>query len=117
MTNLRILVLRVTNDIGVNDIRYIRVCYQKSACDSGLDTRSFTGIGLLPTVVAEQVHGWFKHELDARVPRSKMARGAFSFGTLVKLVARQGLNLIDVDQVFGRDPPPMTSTRYTNPTA
>ena len=52
----------------------------------------------LPTVVAVLVNGWLQHVLEAAVPRTKMARGAFSYGSLVKAIVRQGLNIVDGDQ-------------------
>ena len=53
---------------------------------------------MLPTLVAKEVHDEFLHELMASIPRSKMGKSAFAFGTLVVVVSRQGLNVMDVDQ-------------------
>jgi hypothetical protein len=97
--DLRYLVLRIIPDSITGGVGIIKVLYQHENKHTELDTRWFTGLGKLPTVVAFEIHEWFKHELQAKVTRSKMARGAFSFGILVKLVARQGLNIVDGDQV------------------
>ena len=58
-----------------------------------------TGLNKLPTLVAVIVDGWYLHELSAGIPRTKMARGTLSYGSLVKVVTRQGLNVVDGDQV------------------
>ena len=63
-----------------------------------MHTRMYTGLNKLPTVVAVIVNGWCGHELKAGVPRTKMGRGTFSYGSLVKVIDRQGLTVVDGDQ-------------------
>jgi hypothetical protein len=96
---LRILLSRMhPDDKGPYGTHFIRVLYQRADKGTGLSTRMMTGLNQLPMVPAMEVHEYFKHEVAARVPRSKMAKGAFAYGSLVKVVARQGLNVIDGDQ-------------------
>ena len=78
-------------------VSFILVCYQQERKGTGYKTRFFTGTNKLPVIPVSLVHKWFRHELLAGVPRSKVGRGAFAFGRLVKYVARQGLNKVDGD--------------------
>ena len=57
-----------------------------------------TGINHLPTVPVQCVDEMFAHEVAAGVPRSQIGKGVFAYGSLVKVVARQGLNVVDGDQ-------------------
>ena len=97
---LNILIQRCKFPFNGKDdgIRNIVVCQQLRDTDTGLLTRSFTGLGMLPTLVAKEVHDELRHELMARIPRSKMGKGAFAYGSLVKVISRQGLNIVDIDQ-------------------
>jgi hypothetical protein len=99
LNELRMFLLRAVDDDSVSgDWRCIVVCYQCETKATGLKTRSMTGTNRLPTLVAQQVHTWFEAELATGIPRSKIGRGALSFGSLVKVIARQGLNIVDGDQ-------------------
>ena len=99
LNELRVLILRVIPGSIQDGIGYIRVCYQCEKTSTLMHTRMYTGLNKLPTVVAILVDGWFGHELKAGVPRTKMGRGTFSYGSLVKVIARQGLIVVDGDPV------------------
>ena len=106
LKDLLYMIDRVVPGTILEGIGKIRVLYVEEDKNTGLHTRWMTGLNHLPTVVPDEIADWFKHEVQAGVPRNKMARGVFAFGSLVKVIARQGLNLVDGDQVrafiFGR---------------
>ena len=99
LKDLVYLLDRVVPGSKSEGIGQIRVLYVHADKGTGLETRWMTGLNHLPTVLPQEICAWFSHELSAGVPRNKMARGAFAFGSLVKCIVRQGLNIVDGDQV------------------
>ena len=86
-----------TDQTGIRRITVVSV--RKLGEPEQMLRRCSTGVNALPLVMAEEVRKALDHELLAGIPRSRMGRSAFAFGTLVKLVTRRGLKGVDLDGV------------------
>ena len=91
--------LRRSLPTDVQNIRAILVLSYRTCRDDGRLTRCHTGLNKFPVLPNRDVRSSFGNEISAGVPRSHMGRSAFSYGSLVKLVCRQGMRWCDVDGV------------------